>query len=105
MHDILEPPKADRASQCPVSRLPMPLRRSCRSCPAAIRAASKRSRAAATPRSSCAATSLDPPPAFASARMGTEMTELYWRALTRDVPFREYESYPLVAAAVTDLNA
>jgi len=52
-----------------------------------------------------AATSLDPPPAFASARMGTEMAELYWRALTRDVPFREYESYPLVAAAVTDLNA
>ena len=33
------------------------------------------------------------------------MAELYWRALTRDVPFREYESYPLVAAAVTDLNA
>src|SRR5262249_60943911 len=52
-----------------------------------------------------AATSLEPPPAFASARMATDMAEVYWRALARDVPFREYESHPLVAAAVTDLNA
>lgn len=52
-----------------------------------------------------AATSLDPPPAFASAQMATDMAEVYWRALTRDVPFRDYETDPLVAAAVTDLNA
>jgi hypothetical protein len=52
-----------------------------------------------------AATSLDPPPAFASAQMATDMAEVYWRSLTRDVPFRDYESHPLVAAAVTDLNA
>ena len=52
-----------------------------------------------------AATSLEPPPAFASALMATDMAEVYWRSLTRDVPFREYESDPLVAAAVTDLNA
>jgi hypothetical protein len=52
-----------------------------------------------------AATSLDPPPAFASAQMATDMAEVYWRALTRDVPFRNYETDPLVAAAVIDLNA
>src|SRR5262252_3220472 len=52
-----------------------------------------------------AATSLDPPPAFASAQMATDMAEVYWRSLTRDVPFRDYETDPLVAAAVTDLNA
>jgi len=52
-----------------------------------------------------AATSLDPPPSFASAAMATEMAELYWLSLTRDVPFRHYETDPLLAAAVTDLNA
>jgi hypothetical protein len=52
-----------------------------------------------------AATNLDPPPTFASALMATEMAELYWLSLTRDVPFREYETDPLVAAAVTDINA
>src|SRR5262249_35687769 len=52
-----------------------------------------------------AATTLEPPPAFASARMATDMAEVYWRELTRDAAFREYESHPLRAAAVTDLNA
>ena len=51
-----------------------------------------------------AATSLDPPPPFASAAMSSEMAELYWLSLTRDVPFREYETNPLVAAAIADLN-
>src|SRR5262249_5057227 len=48
-----------------------------------------------------AAPRLDPPPAFASAQMATDMAEVYWRSLTRDVPFRDYETHPLVAAAVT----
>src|SRR5262249_54852356 len=52
-----------------------------------------------------AATRLDPPPAFASAQMATDMAEVYWRSLTRDVPFRDYETDPLVAVAVSDLNA
>jgi hypothetical protein len=52
-----------------------------------------------------AATSLEPPPAFASALMAAEMAELYWLSLTRDVSFRQYETDPLVAAAVGDLNA
>jgi hypothetical protein len=51
-----------------------------------------------------AATSLDPPPAFASTLMATEMAELYWRSLTRDVPFRDYETDALIAAAVADMN-
>jgi len=51
-----------------------------------------------------AATSIDPPPTFASPAMATEMAELYWLSLTRDVPFREYETDPLIAAAIADLN-
>lgn len=51
------------------------------------------------------ATRLEPPPAFASAKMACEMGEVYWQALTIDVPFREYESNQLIAAAVSDLNA
>ena len=44
------------------------------------------------------------PPAFASEEQAGEMTELYWHALTRDVPFSQYNSDPLVAAAVADLS-
>jgi hypothetical protein len=51
-----------------------------------------------------AATRLPPPPEFASAKMATDMAEVYWQALAVDVPFREYESDRLVAAAVADLN-
>jgi hypothetical protein len=46
-----------------------------------------------------AATSLEPPPAFASARMATDLAEVYWRSLTRDVPFREYESHTMTGRA------
>jgi hypothetical protein len=51
------------------------------------------------------ATHLPPPPAFASARMAAEMAELYWQMLTADVPFQNYEANPLIAAALSDLNA
>ena len=51
------------------------------------------------------ATRLNPPPAFASAQLAAEMGEVYWQALTRDIPFQEYDSNKLVAAAVSDLNA
>ena len=50
------------------------------------------------------ATHLDPPPTFASAAMASEMAELYWQALLVDVPFRQYDSHPLAAAAIADLN-
>ena len=51
-----------------------------------------------------AATLLDPAPSFASAAMACDVAEVYWLSLTRDIPFREYESNPLLAAAVSDLN-
>src|SRR5262245_6128901 len=51
------------------------------------------------------ALTLEPPPEFASQAMAAEMAELYWRALMRDVPFREYDSNPLVPAAIADLGA
>ncbi|MFB6157596.1 MAG: hypothetical protein ABEJ34_07125, partial [Haloferacaceae archaeon] len=46
------------------------------------------------------------PPAFDSAETGAEMVELYWRALTRDIPFNEYEidEHEEIADAVTELN-
>ena len=37
--------------------------------------------------------------------MAWEMVELYWLALTRDVPYREYESSRPTTDAITDLNA
>ena len=52
-----------------------------------------------------AATALDPAPAFSSALMASEMAEVYWLSLTRDVPFREYERDPLILAALSDINA
>lgn len=44
-------------------------------------------------------------PAFASARMAAEMAEVYWQALTRDVPFADYPADPAIAAAAADLSA
>jgi hypothetical protein len=48
---------------------------------------------------------LTPPPAFASAGAAAEMCELYWQAITRDVPFAEYENHPLTLQAATSLSA
>lgn len=45
-----------------------------------------------------------PAPALASAEAAGEIVENYWGALLRDVPFTEYGSHPLAAAAVADLN-
>lgn len=45
------------------------------------------------------------PPAFASAEEAAEMAEMYWRALTRDVPFVNYESDPLIQAAANNLSS
>jgi hypothetical protein len=49
-------------------------------------------------------TVLPVPPAFASAWEAGEMAEVYWQALTRDVPFSEYGSDPTVAAAAAELS-
>lgn len=51
------------------------------------------------------ATYVAPAPAFASAKMAAEMGELYWHALTRDVPFTAFSTDPLIAAAAADLNS
>ncbi|MEM7048160.1 MAG: vanadium-dependent haloperoxidase [Acidobacteriota bacterium] len=50
-------------------------------------------------------TRMRPAPEFTGAEIAAEMGEVYWQALTRDVPFRDYDSDPLVAAATADLNA
>ena len=46
-----------------------------------------------------------PPPAFSSATMAAEMVENYWHALTRDVPFSQYDTDPLIAQAAADLSS
>jgi hypothetical protein len=51
-----------------------------------------------------AALTIPPAPAFSSAQMAAEIGENYWCALTRDVPFSQYGSDPLIAQAVADLN-
>ena len=43
-------------------------------------------------------------PRFAGAETAAEMVELYWAALTRDVPFDMFASDPTIAAAAADLS-
>lgn len=50
------------------------------------------------------ATVVRPAPAFSSAEEAGEMAELYWMALLRDVPFRDYSSSQLAADAAADLS-
>lgn len=47
---------------------------------------------------------MPPAPAFSSAEQASEMVELYWMALLRDVRFEEYETHPVAAAACDDLS-
>jgi membrane-associated phospholipid phosphatase len=44
------------------------------------------------------------PPALASAEEAAEMAEIYWLALTRDVPFASYDTDPGIAAAAASLS-
>jgi len=44
------------------------------------------------------------PPRFASAEMASEMVEVYWQALTRDVPFAEFDSSPAIQQAARELG-
>lgn len=48
---------------------------------------------------------MPPAPCFASKAEVAELAELYWMALTRDVPFTRYGNDPIIAAAVDDLNS
>jgi hypothetical protein len=45
-----------------------------------------------------------PAPAFSSAQMAAEIAENYWYAITRDVPFSQYATDPLIAQAAADLS-
>jgi len=45
-----------------------------------------------------------PAPALASAAYGTELIEMYWGSLLRDVPFTEYPSNPVAAQAAHELS-
>lgn len=45
------------------------------------------------------------PPDFSSACLASEMAELYWQALCRDVPFSEYDTNVLTQAAANDLTS
>ncbi|MBI3304704.1 MAG: phosphoesterase, partial [Deltaproteobacteria bacterium] len=47
---------------------------------------------------------LSVPPTFSSAETAGEMIELYWQALTRDVPFADYDTHFLTNAAAADLS-
>jgi hypothetical protein len=44
------------------------------------------------------------PPRFDSEAFAGEMTECYWLALARDVPYRRYGQEPITAAAIGDLR-
>jgi hypothetical protein len=45
-----------------------------------------------------------PAPALASAAYGTELIEMYWAALLRDVAFTDYASNPIAAQAAAELT-
>ncbi|GAC1308330.1 MAG: vanadium-dependent haloperoxidase [Vulcanimicrobiaceae bacterium] len=47
---------------------------------------------------------MPPAPTFSSAEQAGEMVENYWMALTRDVPYTEYDTNPLTIAAARELS-
>lgn len=47
---------------------------------------------------------IPPPPPLSSAAAADQMVELYWYALTRDVPYLEYDNNPLTKAAAAELT-
>lgn len=44
------------------------------------------------------------PPSLASAEQASEMVEVYWQALTRDVPFAHYDADPSISAAIAEMS-
>lgn len=51
------------------------------------------------------ATRIAPSHSFDSLELAGEMVEVYWQALLRDVPFKDFESDPRVGEATGDLNS
>ena len=48
--------------------------------------------------------SLPTPPTFDSAAQAADACELYWQALTRDVPYADYDRNPLIGRACEELS-
>lgn len=48
--------------------------------------------------------SIPAPPPFASEDEAAEMCEVYWQAVTRDIPYSQYGLEPLTTAAIKDLS-
>ena len=46
-----------------------------------------------------------PPPAVASVAFGTELVELYWASLLRDVAFTDYSTNAIAAQAAAELSS
>ncbi|MEI5906419.1 vanadium-dependent haloperoxidase [Bacillus spongiae] len=44
-------------------------------------------------------------PSFSSVEAADEMVELYWQALTRDIPFTQYNTNPLTISAANELSS
>jgi len=51
------------------------------------------------------ATRINPSHKFRSAELAAEVGEVYWQAITRDMPFINYDVSPMINAAVNDLNS
>ncbi|KPJ95017.1 MAG: hypothetical protein AMJ53_03845 [Gammaproteobacteria bacterium SG8_11] len=43
-------------------------------------------------------------PAFTSAKQAAEAIEVLWQAITRDIPFTEYDTHPLIQQAADDMS-
>lgn len=52
----------------------------------------------------CHALTIRPAPRIDGPENSSEMGEAYWQALLRDVPFNDYNTNPLVAAAAQDMS-
>jgi len=48
---------------------------------------------------------LPAPPGIASQEGAAELIEVYWQALTRDIPFREWDNHPLIQRAMRELSS
>ena len=51
------------------------------------------------------ALAIAPAPGFSTAQEASEIVENYWMALARDIPFSEYDNYPLTQLAAADLSS
>lgn len=53
----------------------------------------------------CGSTTVPPAPSLSSKEYGTELVELYWASLLRDVPFTEYETNAIAKEAAAELES